>query len=60
MSSGDFEALLAVLEDRAHDNALPPAERTKAKAAVDAFKAMGTSVGASILTLWIERQAGLA
>jgi hypothetical protein len=54
VSAEDAERLVAVLQARAEDPALPDTERSKARAAADAVKDLGVQVTATVISGWLK------
>ena len=55
-SSGDVEALLAVIQARSEDPALPEPERSKAGAVLAALRDLGPQVTSKIVAAWLRSQ----
>ncbi len=56
VSSGDVEALLAVIQARSEDPALPEPERSKAGAVLAALRDLGTQVTSEVVAAWLRSQ----
>lgn len=59
-TEADFQALLAVLEDRAEDTEQPEAERDNYRAALGGLSRLTNAVGVSVVTAWVNRRIGLS